>query len=170
MSGYQKMAEGRPWQMKKIKVAGIRQVSNLAQINVHSLPLPKINLAKILAPLSDNSINLEFIVSQEQKGEMATLILGVQRKNIAAALGLLKGMKENLGIEEISSKDGRGMISLFPHGNRAMVVAHFFSALQDAGIKLSALSFSLSAISGLIDEDLLADSLKALSEYFELPG
>jgi len=156
--------------MKKIKIAGIRQVSDLSLIEVLSLPLPTYRPARILSPLSENGINLEFIVGHGKNDETMDLIFGVKQNQIAAALGLLQGWKEKFGTEEIRSRDRMGMISLFPHGSRAAVIGNFFSAFQDAGVKLLAVSFSLSAISGLIEECFIPDALNALSEYFELPG
>lgn len=156
--------------MKKIKIAGIRQVSDLSLVEVLSLPLRTYRPAKILSPLSENGINLEFIVGHGRNDETIDLTLGVKQNQIVAALGLLQGLKEKFEVEEIRSRDGVGMISLFPHGSRVAVIGNFFSAFQDAGIKLFTVSFSLSAISGLMDERFIPDALKALSEYFELPG
>lgn len=156
--------------MKKIKIAGIRQVSDLSLIEVLSLPLRTYRPAKILSPLAENSINLEFIVGHGRNDETIDLTLGVKQNQIVAALGLLQGLKEKFEMEEIRSRDGVGMISLFPHGSRAAVIGNFFSAFQDAGIKLFTVTFSLSAISGLIDERFISEALNALSEYFELPG
>ncbi|MDO9209316.1 MAG: hypothetical protein Q7V48_00990 [Deltaproteobacteria bacterium] len=156
--------------MKKIKIAGIRQVSDLSLIEVLSLPLCTYRPTKILSPLAENGINLEFIVGHGRNDETIDLTLGVKQNQIVAALGLLQGLKEKFEVEEIRSRDGVGMISLFPHGSRAAVIGNFFSAFQDAGIKLFTVTFSLSAISGLMDERFIPDALNALSEYFELPG
>ncbi len=62
------------------------------------------------------------------------------------------------------------MISLFPHGNRVAVIGGFLSAFREAEIPLLAISFSLSAISGLLDESRIPEAIKALNEYFDLPG
>ena len=156
--------------MKKIKIAGIRQILNLSQIDVLCLPRETGSIGKVLAPLAENRINLEFIVAQAHADETVDLVLGVQRNHIASALGLLQGLKEKFGVAEVRSRDGLGMISLFPHGNRAAVIGNFLSAFRDAGIKLFTISFSLSAISVLIGESFIPDALSALSEYFELPG
>jgi len=156
--------------MKKIKVAGLRQVLNLSQIEVLSLPRRLEIMDEALALLAENGINLEFIVAHPHARETMDLVLGVQRNRIAATLGLLQGLKGEFGIEEIRARDEVGMVSLFPHGNRAAVIGHFFSAFQDAGVKPLAITFSLSAISGLTEERFLPDILRALSEYFELPG
>jgi len=156
--------------MKKIKIAGLRQVINLSQIEVLALSLPKYNTAKILSPLAESGINLEFILAQDGSDETMDMVLGIKQNQIAAALGLLQGLKEKFGMGDIRSRDGVGMISLFPHGSRAAVIGNFFSAFQDAGIKLLAVSFSLSAISGLMDERFIGEALNAFSEYFELPG
>ena len=156
--------------MRKIKIAGIRQVLNLSQIEVLSLPIRFYGAAKILTPLAENGINLEFIVAHGRAEAMMDIILGLKRNHIAAALGLLQEMRERFRVEEIRSRDGMAMISLFPHGNRAAVMGNFLSAFRDAGVRLLTISFSLSAISGIIEEHLIPDALSALSDYFELPG
>ncbi|MBI5967923.1 MAG: hypothetical protein HY882_08720 [Deltaproteobacteria bacterium] len=156
--------------MKKIRIAGLRQVTNLSQVEVPSLPMGLSQMAQILILLAENGINLEFVVTHAHADDTIDLVFGVQRNHIAAALGLLRGMREKFGWEEVRSRDGVGMISLFPHGSRAAVIGNFLSAFKDAGIRLLTISFSLSAISGLIEERLIPDALNALSEYFELPG
>jgi len=156
--------------MRKIKIAGLRQVTNLSQVEVASLPMGLPQMAQILTLLAENGINLEFLVTHAQAEEAIVLVFGIQRKHIAATLGLLRGRRGKFGWEEVRSRDGVGMISLFPHGSRAAVIGNFFSAFKDAGINLLTISFSLSAISALIEENLIPDALNALSEYFELPG
>jgi len=156
--------------MRKIRIAGLRQVTNLSQVEVPSLPMGLSQMARILTLLAENGINLEFVVTHAQADETMDLVFGVQRNHIAAALGLLRGVREKFGLKEVRSRDRVGMISLFPHGNRAEAIGNFFAAFQEAGIRLVCISFSLSAISGLIEESLIPDALNALSEYFELPG
>ncbi len=156
--------------MKKIKISGIRQVTNLSQVEVFSRPARMANPVQILTLLGENGINLEFIVIHGQTDETLDLIFGVKRNYIAATLGLLRGMEKKFGMEEVRSQDGVGMVSLFPHRNQATVIENFFTAFQEAGIKLLSISFSLAAISGLIEENLIPDAVNALSAYFELPG
>ena len=154
--------------MEKIKIAGLRQVLNLSQINILSLPSFSDSMVKVLDPLAESGINLEFFVAQASADETMDLTLGVKRNHTPAALGLLQGMKEKF--REVHSRDHVGMISLFPHGTRAAVIGNFFSAFNDAGIRLLSIHFSLSAISGLIEENLIPEALSVLGEYFELPG
>ncbi len=87
--------------MKKMKIAGIRQVLGLSQIEVLSLPLRSDSMTRVLAPLAENGINLEFIVAHSSGDESLDLILGVRRNQIAAALGLLQAVREEFGREEI---------------------------------------------------------------------
>jgi aspartokinase len=44
-----------------------------------------------------------------------------------------------------------------------------FSALGDAGINILAISTSISTLSCVIEEKLLPQAVKAISEAFELP-
>jgi len=156
--------------MKKIKIAGLRHILDLSQVEFSPRPTQSHSPAMILARLAENGINVEFIVAHGRTDETMELVLGVKRNQIAATLGLLRGIKEEFGLEKVYSRDRVGMISLFPHGSRAAVIGNFLSAFRDAGVKLLTISFSLSAISGLLEESRIPDALNALSEYFELPG
>ena len=156
--------------MKKIKIAGIRQILDLSQIDILSLPAQSGHLARVLTPLAENRINLEFIMAHTSVHGTQDLILGVKRNYITAALGLVQGMRGNIPFQEMVCRDRVGMISLFPHGNRAAVIGNFLSAFLSGGIKPVAISLSLSAISGLMEERLLPRALNLLSDLFELTG
>jgi aspartokinase len=156
--------------MKKIRVAGIRQVLGLSQVEVLCLPRKLENIARILAPLARNGINLEFLQAHSLAEENFDVILGVRRGSIAAALGLLQGLREDLGRTEVRSREPVGVVSLFPHGNRAAVIGGFLSAFREAEIPLLAINFSLSALSGLLEESQVPEAIRALNEYFQLPG
>jgi len=155
--------------MKKIRIAGLRQMSNLAQIDLLSMPKRPGSSAKALAPLAENGINLDFLVIHSPTPETINLVLALHRNHLASAMGLLQAAREKTLTQEIAVQDQVGMVSIFPHGNRPAVLAHFLSAFRDAGSKLPTISVSLSAISGLIEERLIPDALNTLGEYFELP-
>lgn len=156
--------------MAKIKIAGIRQVGNLAQVTIAPFPLTPSHLDFILSPLAINGINIEFIAAQGTSPDNMGLILGIKRAYIAASLGILKEKKRIWPPGEISHQEGIGMISLFPHGKQAAVIGNFLSALQESGTKLLAVNFSLSAVSALIEEIYIPNVLNSLSDYFYLPG
>ena len=156
--------------MKKIGVAGIRQVLGLSQVEVLCLPRGLENIVRILAPLAKNGINLEFFQAHSLEEENFDLVLGVRRGAIAATLGLLQGSRDNWARVEVRSREPVGVVSLFPHGNRAAVIGGFLSAFREAEIPLLAINFSLSALSGLLEESRVPEAIRALNEYFQLPG
>lgn len=156
--------------MGKIKIAGIRQVSSLAQITIAPFPLSPYYLDFILSPLAVNGINLEFIAAQGTSPENAGLILAVKKSHIAASLGILQAKKKIWPAGEIYYQEGVAMLSLFPHGKQAAVISNFLSAFQERGINLLATNFSLSAISALIEEIHIPEALSSLSDYFQLSG
>ncbi len=155
--------------MEKIKIAGLRRISNLAQIDFFYLPKHLGSLAKALDPLAESGINLEFLVIHFPSPEMTHLALAVHRNDLASAMGLLQAILGKSLVQEIAVHDRMEMISIFPHGHRPAVLAHFLSAFRDAGSKPPAVSLSLSAISGLIEESFVPELLNALGEYFKLP-
>lgn len=156
--------------MAKIKIAGIRQFGNLAQITIAPFPLFAYHLEFILCPLAANGINLEFIAAQGTTPENMGLILGIKRAHSVASLGILQEKKRIWPAGQISHQEGVGMISIFPHRNQAAVISNFLSAIHEIGIKLLAVNLSLSSISALIEEIYIAEALGALSDYFHLPG
>lgn len=156
--------------MTKIKIAGIRQLTNLTRITIAPFPISPYYLDFILSPLALNGINLEFVALQGTSAESTGLILAIKQTHRVASLGLLKEKKRIWPPAEISHQEGVGMISLFPHGKQAAVISNFISALQEKGIKILAINFSLSAISALIQEIYLPEALSSLSDYFRLPG
>ncbi len=156
--------------MKKIKVAGLRQVLDLAQVEVLALPNHHGNWVRTLASLADQGINLEFLVVRLCPDDTLDVTLGVRRSYIAALLGLLRGTGGKSGEVEILSRDPVAMISLFPHGNRADVIGNFLSAFRDVRTEVWSIAYSLSAVSVLIDPQQVPKVLAVLGEYFELPG
>ncbi|MGB9700161.1 MAG: hypothetical protein ACPL5I_12340 [Thermodesulfobacteriota bacterium] len=156
--------------MGKIKIAGLRQLTNLAQITIAPFPLAAYHLDFILSPLATNGINLEFFAAQGISSESMGLILAVKKSHIAAALGILQEKKKIWPAGEISHQEGVAMLSLFPHGKQALVISNFISALQEKGIRLLATNLSLSAISALMEEIYIPEALSSLSDYFYLPG
>lgn len=155
--------------MEKIKIAGLRRMSNLAQIDFFYLPKQPGGPAKALAPLAENGINLEFLVIHSPGPETTHLTLAVKRNDLASAMGLLQATVGKTLVHEIVVHDRMGMVSIFPHGRRPAVLAHFLCALRDAAANPPPVSLSLSAISGLIEESFLPGVLSALGNYFDLP-
>ncbi len=156
--------------MAKIRVAGIRQMENLALITIAPFPLSSYYLDYILSPLAANGINLEFIAAQGASPDNMGLAIGLKRAHIAAALGILKEKRKIWPKGEIYYQEGVGMISLFPHGKRAAIISNFLSALQEKGIKPLALNLSLAAVCAIIEEIYIPQALNSLSDYFYLAG
>ncbi|NWF54691.1 MAG: hypothetical protein HXY45_07865 [Syntrophaceae bacterium] len=156
--------------MKKIPIAGLRQALRFSQIEVLALAGGTPALARVLGPLAESGINLEFISFHGEPMVPPNLILGVHRNQVAATLGLLKGKKEEGRFLEIRCREPAGMISLFPHRNRPEVVGNFLAAFRQAEVEIWSLGFSLSALSALGEESRIPRALNALSDFFELAG
>lgn len=156
--------------MKKTQIAGLRQALHLSQIEVLSLPGGTQALARILDPLAESGINLEFVALHGGPKDIPNLILAVNKNLVAATLGLLKGRREEGRVLEIRCREPAGMISLFPHGNRPEVIRDFLAAFREAEVEIWALGFSLSALSALGEESRIPRVLISLKDFFELAG
>lgn len=157
--------------VEKIKVGGIMAHSGLATINVHSVSKRIDHIGLILHALGKRNINLEFIVHNlDIKGD-GDLTFCIDQNRLELALEVLKEIKPLGEIKEISYHQNIAILSVFgPHfREKPMISGLMFNALGNAGIKVLAISTSISSCSCLIDMDQLEDAINALYTTFEAP-
>lgn len=145
--------------------------SGLATINVHSVSKRVDSIGIILHELGKRNINLEFIVHNlDIKGD-SDLTFCIDRNKLELALGVLKEIKSLTDIKEISYSQDIAILSVFgPHfREKPMISGLMFYVLGNAGIKVLAISTSISSCSCLINMDQLEDAINALFNTFEAP-
>jgi aspartate kinase len=157
--------------MGKIKIGGILQSKQLAQVGVMSVPDRPGLAGKILAALGKEGINVQFIVQTVDLGGRGNVIFCIDRKDLEETLRILNQLDSSVGQEKIIHHSPVGIISIFgPHfREKPFIAGTMFTALGDAGINILAISTSISTLSCVVDEALLPEAVKAISEAFELP-
>jgi len=157
--------------MGKIKIGGIIQSRQLAQVGVMSAPDQPGSAGKILGALGQEGINIQFIVQSLDLSGRGNIIFCLDEKDLAGALKVLREVQSAAGYEKIVHHSPVAIISVFgPHfRERPAVAGTMFAALGNSGINILAISTSISTLSCVIEESLLPEAVKAVSEAFDLP-
>jgi aspartate kinase len=156
--------------MGKIKIGGIIQSKKLAQVGVMSAPDQPGSAGKILGALGQEGINIEFIVQFSELGR-GNVIFCLNEKDLPGALNVLDTFRASIGYERVVHHSPVAIISVFgPHFREKPAIAGtMFGALGNSGINILAISTSISTLSCVIEESLLPEAVKAVSEAFDLP-
>ena len=159
------------WAMGKVKIGGIIQSKQLAQVGVISI-LDRPGFAeKIFAALGKEGINIQFIVQSVDLDGRGNTAFCVDRKDLEETIKVLNRLQTFVGIGKVIHHSPVGIISIFgPHfREKPSIAGTMFTALGDAGIDILAISTSISTLSCVIEEALLPQAVQAISEAFELP-
>lgn len=155
----------------KVKVGGIMSNASLAMVNIFSIrgrpDVPSI----VLHTLGEKNINVEFIVHTLDLEGNGNLIFCIDRKNLEPTLNLLDGIKSLMEARAITSRHDVAVISVFgPHFRETPFISGLIlTALGIMGIKILAISTSISSCSCLIQGDQVEEAMRALHETFEAP-
>jgi aspartokinase len=157
--------------MGKVKIGGIIQSKQLAQVGVISIVGRADFAGKIFAALGKEGINIEFIVQSVDLDGRGNTAFCVDRKDLEETTKVLNRLQSLAGIGKVIHRSPVGIISIFgPHfREKPSIAGTMFTTLGDAGIKILAISTSISTLSCVIEETLLPQAVKAISEAFELP-
>lgn len=157
--------------MGKVKIGGIIQSKELAQVGVMSM-LDQPGLAgKIFSALGKEGINIQFIVQTVDLHGRGNAIFCIDQKDLKETVKVLNRIQPFVGSEKVIHHSPVGIISIFgPHfREKPSIAGTMFSALGDAGINILAISTSISTLSCVVEEKLLPQAVQAISEAFELP-
>ena len=157
--------------MGKVKIGGIIQTKQLAQVGVMSAPDQPGLAGKILSALGKENINIQFIVQSVDLSGRGSIIFCIDQKDLKESLRALSQIQPFVGFEKVIHQSPVAIISVFgPHFREKPAIAGtMFSALGNSGINILAISTSISTLSCVIEEALLPEAVKAVSEAFELP-
>ena len=158
--------------MKKIKLGGIIEHTDLSLISIENIPDRPGIAGLTFQTLSHRGINIEFIIHCLNRKGRSQVILCVSRSKSHEALSALDEIKERIGDPEIIINSAIAVVSIFgPHfRDRTGIAGTFFAALNSKGINIMAISTSISTCSCVIHSADLSKAVKAIREAFELPG
>ncbi len=156
---------------KRIRVGGIMSRTGLATVSLLSLADRPDAIGTIFHALGRRKMNIEFIVHGLDHEDTGNMTFCIDQKNLKEALELLEEVKSPAQAKGVSYHPDVSMISVFgPHfRERPMIAGLMFNALGTAGIKVLAISTSISTCSCLILADQTEDAMRVLHDTFEAP-
>lgn len=158
--------------MKKIKIGGIIEHTELSLISIENIPDRPGIAALTFQALSYRGINVEFIMHcLNQKGK-SQVILCISHSKSDEALAVLDELKPRIGDPELFINSNIAVVSIFgPHfRERPGIAGTLFSALYSKGINIMGISTSISTCSCVILSSELSRAVEAIGEAFEIPG
>ena len=153
--------------MEKRLISGILQRAGLNAFRVSSIT-DSGDVGIIFQKLAEQRINIEFVNQVPPQNGYIDVILCVDKKDAQSTRALLEEVKIITKARDISPLDAVGILSLFPHREHAVISGAIMQALSDAQIPLFAMASSLSAISCVIKEEQISNTLSLLSRQFGL--
>ncbi len=160
--------------MSKVKIGGILHHEHLARISVMGVPGRLDTAAIVLNTFGQAGINVQFIVQCPDQHGDDHFVLCVDQDELGRALELVRQIEAELrGVDSAVSSDADvATLGIFGPDFRVRpgIAGTFFTALTSAGIRLQAISTSISTVTVVIAADRLADAVAAIQQTFELPG
>ncbi len=153
--------------MEKRLISGILQRADLGAFRVSSIAKSG-DVGIIFQKLAEERVNIEFVNQIPLKNDCIDVILCVDKKDTQSTRALLEEVKIIIKARDISSLNAVGILSLFPHREHAVISGTIMQTLSDAQITLFAMASSLSAISCVIKEEQVSNTLSLLSRQFGL--
>ena len=157
--------------MKRVKIGGVIQNSDLAKIGLMGIPDRPGVAGAILSALGREGINVEFVVQCIDLNKHDHVVFCVARDNLEAALSILEGLRPQLGAKEVIHEPEVGIVSIFgpDFRERPGIAGAMFNALASAGINILAISTSISTVSCVINADRISDAVNVIEQTFDMP-
>ncbi len=155
----------------KLQAGGLIQNDHLALIGVMDIPSRPGVGGRLFSALSDQGINVEFIVHLIDLEEEDHIVLCVDRDDLNEALAVVERVREEVGGKAITSDSEVASVSLFGLDFREQrgVASRMCQALGACNINIRAISTSLSTITCVIEAQRLDEAVHALRDTFMLP-
>ena len=125
----------------------------------------------MLTVLADSNMNVDMIIQNEPESDQrADMSFTVPRDDLATAIEALEAVREELGIEAVTSDADMAKVSVVGAGMKSHpgVAAKTFSVLGQAGVNIEMISTSPIKISCVIREEHVKTAVLELHAAFEL--
>jgi len=156
---------------QKIRVGGIMANTGLAMVSIFSIRGRPEAPSIVLHSLGEKDINIRFVVHTLDPEENGNLTFCIEQKKLDAALELREKIKSMMEAKAISYHSNVTVISVFgPHfREKPFISGLILNALGISGVKILAISTSISSCSCLVPGDQTVEAMRALHETFEAP-
>ena len=156
--------------MEDALISGIAFNRDEAKLTIVGVPDQPGVASKILSPIGKANIEIDMIIQNVGVDGTTDFTFTVHRSDYDRAIGVLEGVKQELGARDVSGDNKIVKVSLVGVGMRshAGIAGTMFETLADEGINIRMISTSEIKISVVIDEKYLELGVRALHTSFGL--
>ena len=156
--------------MEQAVISGIAFQRDEAKITVLGVPDKPGVAFHILGPISEANIEVDMIIQNQSVDGKTDFTFTVSRNDYQRAMGVLEGVKEEIGASKILGDAKVSKVSAVGVGMRSHVgvASQMFRTLSEEGINIQMISTSEIKISVLIDEKYMELAVRALHKAFNL--
>jgi aspartate kinase len=156
--------------MEQAVISGIAFNRDEAKITILGVPDKPGVAYHILGPVSDANIEVDMIIQNQSVDGKTDFTFTVSRGEYAKAMGVLEGVKAEIGAASVQGDAKVSKVSVVGVGMRSHVgvASQMFRTLSEEGINIQMISTSEIKISVLIDEKYMELAVRALHRAFEL--
>jgi aspartate kinase len=152
------------------KVRGIAHQDRIAKVTVRGIPDRPGIATQIFEPLAAANVSVDTIVQNASVEQLTDLTFTVAPDDVAGALRVIEGLKQEIGASEIVTAANLGTVSVIGTGMQSApgYAARMFRTLFDHGINIDMISTSDIRITCVVSADRVGDAVRALHAAFEL--
>jgi aspartate kinase len=152
------------------KVRGIAHDLDVAKVTVRGVPDRPGIAATMFEPLAAAGVSVDTIVQNSSLENLTDLTFTVTRGDSERALRLTKAAAQEIGASEVTADQRLGKVSIVGTGmqNTPGYASRMFRTLFDNGINIELITTSEIRITCIVDQDRVADAVRALHDAFEL--
>jgi len=152
------------------KVSGIAYDSDVAKLTVRGVPDRPGIAASLFGPLADAGVSVDTIVQNASVEKTTDLTFTVAHNDLDKAMKLMKPLAKEIGASDIVSDLSLAKVSVVGAGMQSApgYAATMFRTLFEEGINIELITTSEIRITCIIDEQRVADAVRALHKAFRL--
>ena len=156
--------------MEQPIISGIAFNRDEAKLTILGVPDKPGVAGLILAPIADANIDVDMIVQNVGHDGTTDFSFTVHRNEFKKAMGVLDGVKAEIGAREIAGDDKIAKVSIVGVGMRthAGIASKMFKALAAENINIQMISTSEIKISVVLEDKYMELAVRALHQAFEL--
>ena len=156
--------------MEQAVISGIAFNRDEAKITILGVPDKPGVAYHILGPVADANIEVDMIIQNQSVEGKTDFTFTVSRGEYQKAMGVLEGVKNEIGAASVSGDAKVSKVSVVGVGMRSHVgvASQMFRTLSEEGINILMISTSEIKISVLIDEKYMELAVRALHKAFDL--
>ncbi len=152
--------------MEDVLVTGVAHDLNEAKITLLRVPDRPGLAARILTPIANAHIVVDMIIQNASEEGYTDLTFTVPRADHQKALGIVRGMADEIGARGVTSDTSIAKVSVVGLGMRshAGIAARMFQVLAEEGINIQMISTSEIKVSAVIDAKYAELAVRALHQ------